>query len=69
MLLDNRGGAAAVVFFLFPSLENETIPPVHLEQLSAEEREETFHSVALGRNDVSLPGKVSTQGLQSSKSN
>ena len=43
LLLDNRDGVAAVVFFLFPSLENETIPPVHLEQLSAEEHEETFH--------------------------
>lgn len=43
LLLENRGGAAAVVFFLFSSLENETIPPVHLEQLSAEEHEETFH--------------------------
>ena len=42
-LLDDRGGAAAVVFFLFPSLENETIPLVHVEQLSAEEHEKTFH--------------------------
>lgn len=42
-LLDDRGGVAAVVFFLFPSLENETIPLVHVEQLSAEEHKETFH--------------------------
>lgn len=34
---------AAVVFFLFPSLENETILLVYVEQLSAEEQEETFH--------------------------
>lgn len=34
---------AAVVFFLFPSLENGTLPLVYVEQLSAEEHEETFH--------------------------